>query len=137
MKVYLVFQGCYSERDCKAVFDNKEQAEKYAELLEEEGCSDVEEFEVNEVALSDYKIITLYIATIYTKDIGQVKKGHIYQSEDKKVVNIKDKVEKVEIHKWFGYQIHVVSSISAEHAKKVAIEQYQIYTQQQLEDGEL
>ena len=136
MKVYLVFKGYYSDRDCKAVFDNKETAEKYAEMLNNEDYSDVEEFEINEVKLSDFKLVTYYVATVYL-DNSFYLKGSIQEHDYKKIKNKDEKIEKCFIEKGFRNQIIVTSTVSAEHAKKIAIEQYQIYTQNQLENGEI
>lgn len=136
MKVYLVFQGCYSDRFCKAVFDNKETAEKYAEMLDNEDCSSVEEFEVNEIKLSDFELVTYYIATVYL-DNSFYLKGSIHENSYKRIKNKNEKIEKCSIYKGYRGQISITSTVSKEHAKKVAIEQYQIYTQNQLENPPL
>ena len=145
MKVYCVFQGCYSDRDCIAVFDNKEQAEQYSNALNDIDYSDVEEFELNQITRPiTKKKVRCWYALIWIKDIVVCfagiqnyshKKGDLEESEGFEIVDIshnkRNKIEK-DI-----YYIRVISYVSKEHAKKVAIEQYQIYTQQQFEDGEL
>ena len=142
MKVYLVFQVCYSDRDCVAVFDNKEQAEQYSKALDDIDYSDIEEFELNQITRPiTHKKVQCWYAIIWTRDIvgyfGGIqnyhhKQGDLEESENFEIVDISYN-ERCKITK-DKYYIQVISYVSAEHAKKVAIEQYQIYTQQQLED---
>lgn len=145
MEVYCVFQGCYSDRNCVAVFDNKEKAEKYSMALNCEDYPDVEEFELNQYTEKiTQKKVKCWYATIWLKNISGYfagverehhKQGEMEECERDCIVSISDN-ERCRIEKNRHY-IQVTSFVSAEHAKKVAIEQYQIYTQQKLEDGEL
>lgn len=48
MKVYIVFEGIYSDRDVKAVFSEEEKAVIYAVT---NGCDEIQEYEVDEIAV--------------------------------------------------------------------------------------
>lgn len=128
MKVYLVFKGEYSDYTCMAVFDNKEQAEQYVKILEKEDYSCIEEHEVNEIKPQNMEYRTVYEAVI-SKDDGSIY-NYIYKNTLVDVSN-RTKIEN------YNKCIIVNSIVSKEHARKVAIEQYQIYTQQKLENGEV
>jgi hypothetical protein len=131
MKVYLVFSGEYSDKSCEAVFDNLKDAEDYQKLLEEQRSACIEEFVVNEIKPVNYKYIPHYSAWIYIKDYMDKKKGDIDTYSE---FGLTDITQPTIISKGYN-RIYVQSIISMEHAKKVAIEQYQIYTQQQFENG--
>jgi len=48
MKVYVVFQGTYSERDAVAVFSDEEEAKKFALRIEPDpDDTDIQEFEID------------------------------------------------------------------------------------------
>lgn len=111
------------------VFDNKENAEKYSKLLENQDYSNIEEFELNEIKpeLLEYRIV--YNAWIgineCTEELDCSTFEEIIDTSKNVHIDISDRY------------ILVKSLISKEHAKKVAIEQYQIYTQNQLENPPL
>ena len=136
--VYLVRYGCYSDQGIAGVFSTQEKAQKYCDVHNEINDYDdyyVEEYELDEVEVSpDAAVVVYYYTYIALKDDGYQKAGHLFRSgEEKKilttpVVITKDTSDSV---------VRVASIMSLDHAKKVAIEQYQMYTQQQLEDGVL
>ena len=145
MKVYLVFRGCYSDRGCVAVFDNKEQAEQYSKALDDIDYSDIEEFELNQITrpITHIKVHCWY-ALIWIKDVVSYfsgiqnyrhKKGDLEENEGFDIVDLSFN-ERNRIENGSHY-IRVTSFVSKEHAKKIAIEQYQIYTQQKNDGGEL
>ena len=145
-KVYLVRYGCYSDQGIAGVFSTEEKAKKYCEIYNalEDGYTDgywvderiVDLGEVN----SQAKVVTYYVASIYLKDVWnydrtkiEFKKGELYPDEDEwieKEIYSKDVI----ISEKEDY-IMVYSIYSKEHAQKVAIEQYQIHTQQKLEES--
>ena len=127
-KIYLIAGGEYSDYHIAAVFKNKEKAEFYADIRNKlnpyNGYYVVErEFHDDNVTMTE-KVVTYYCACIDLED------GEIYYEEDETEIYTKDVI----IEKEDDY-ISVSSTKSLDHAKKVAIEQYQIYTQQLLEDG--
>ena len=140
-KVYLVRYGCYSSQGIAGAFSTKGAAEKYCEVQNEieDGYEDyyVDEIIVDLHKISpEAKVVTYYVTRIYLVDDVDtdgsiiVKKGSIdpYVSGwTEKAVYTRD----VEINKNDTY-IEVMSVKGQEHAEKVAMEQYQMHTQQEM-----
>jgi hypothetical protein len=137
-KVYVVKFGEYSDQGIAGVFSSEEKAKKYCEIQNEiEGYEDfwIDEYTLDEDEVpKEAKVATYYVACISTISDDWFKAGEIFSEGEERRIYTKD-VE-VEQSKLSG-AIEVISTKSLEHAKKVAIEQYQIYTQQKFEDGEL
>ena len=140
-RVYLVWSGEYSDKGVEAVFSNEEDAERYAKIQGE--INDYESYYVDErevdehVFKPDSKVVTYYEVEI---SLGELDKGEfLYDDYDHKEVFTKPVNIIIQNSNTWSHRrgIIVQSTTSFEHAKKIAIEQYQIYTQQQLEDGVL
>ena len=137
-KIYLVRYGEYSDQGIAGAFSTEEKAQKYCDIQNE--ILEYKDFWVDEYVLDEEevpkeaKVVTYYTACIALEDNRFTKSGEIYRTDEDRRIYTKD-VE-IEIDKSFN-MIEVASTKSLEHAKKVAIEQYQIYTQQKLEDGEI
>lgn len=132
-KVYLVRYGEYSDQGIAGVFSTEEKAQRYCDIQNKiDNYTDfwVSEYKVDEEEYpEDTKIELYYSVWIATEDDGFVKSGTIYlEDESDEVFTRPVVIEKT------GDSILVKSTKSMEHAKKVAIEQYQIYTQQKLEN---
>lgn len=137
MIVYLVTHGDYSAYEIVNVFLDKQKAENFVEHCNQNPkhnfCFD-SDYRVEEYSISDDdfslkdKPKTYFACQIYIKQIGMFQKGFIKMFG--KIVKLGH--EKVIINKRPD-SIVVYSKQSMEHAKKVAIEQYQIYTQNELE----
>lgn len=137
-KVYVVRFGEYSDQGIAGVFSSEEKAKKYCEIQNEiEGYEDfwVDEYTLDEDEVpKEAKVATYYVARISTKTDRWSTAGKIYCAGEEKRIYTKD----VEIEVNENCDVIEVASVrSLEHAKKVAIEQYQIYTQQKFENGEL
>ena len=143
MKVYIVRYGEYSDQGIAGVFSTKEKAEKYCDVHNEISSYDdywIDDRELDEDEISlDAKVAHYYEVEIMLEDEGNLKKGSFrYDDYEEKAVYTKDVEIKMQSREDHIPTSIVVSSIHGfDHAKKVAIEQYQIYTQQQLEDGTL
>ena len=138
-KVYVVRYGEYSDQGIAGVFSTKEKAERYCKVqneIDEElyyGNFWVSEYTLDKHEVpSDVEVATYYTTCISTITDKFTKAGEIYFEDEERQVLTKPVI----IEKYDDY-ISVSSTKSLEHAKKVAIEQYQICTQQKLEDGEL
>ena len=135
-KVYVVRYGAYSDQGIAGVFSTEEKAKRYCDIKNEiNSYSDywIDEYTLDEHEMSeDTKIITYYTCFIATITIFNQCAGKIYLEDEEKEVF----TEPVIIRKYYD-GIEVKSAESIEHARKVAIEQYQIYTQQKLENGEI
>ena len=141
-KIYLVRYGCYSGQGIAGAFSTEEKAQRYCEIhneLDSELWMDkhwVDEYIVDLYQVPDNtKVVTYYIARIGLKDTRLYKKGVLNQYMDEykeKDVYTRD----VEVNFKDDY-IEVKSIHSNKHAQKVAIEQYQKYTQQELENGKV
>ena len=137
-KVYVVRYGEYSDQGIAGVFSTKEKAERYCKVQNEidEGLY-YDNFWVSGYTLDKHEVSpNVEIATYYTVCITTItdkfyKAGEIYFEDEERRVLTKPVI----IEKYKDY-ISVSSTKSLEHAKKIAIEQYQICTQQKLEDGE-
>lgn len=130
-KIYIITSGEYSDYHIVAVFKDKKKAEFYAEMQEklhpyEYYYVDEREFYDDNVTMNE-KIVKYYYAVIGRGDGDIFDEGEEYQIYTKDVVIDKD----------FAGSIVVSSTKSLDHAKKVAIEQYQLHTQQLLEDGKI
>ena len=137
-KVYLVRYGCYSDQGIAAAFSSREMAQRYCDVYNKiEDCCD--EYWIDDLIVDLYKIpkdtkvVTYYYAVIGLNEESECGKGKFdpwmadYQEKE---VYTKDTLiirhdNTVEVRSIFGN----------DHACKVALEQYHIYTQQQLEDG--
>ena len=129
-KIYLVAGGEYSDYHIAAVFKDKEKAEFYVEMQNKLGsfCDyyvDEREFHDDKVNMTE-KVVKYYDVCVDLED------GELYYEDYDYDIYTQDTI--IEKHE---DAIHVSSTKSLEHARKVAIEQYQIYTQQLLEDGKL
>ena len=145
-KVYLVRYGCYSDQGIAGVFSTEEKAKKYCEIHNEINGKYADPYWVDEwivdldVIRPEAKVVTYYVARIPLEDEWNAnhtelwaKKGDFDPNEDgwtEKDIYSRDVVICKEKD-----QIVVYSVYSNEHAKKVAIEQYQIHTQQELENA--
>lgn len=111
MKLYTVWSGEYSDRCLHKIFQSKEKAQKYVEVCNQlyDGYGD---FYMCEYELADEKI---------TNDIDS--REFIINKITK--YNDPNVVQNITVYTTHGYHI----------ARKIAIEQYQIWQQQQLVDG--
>ena len=144
-KVYVVRYGEYSDQGISGVFSTREKAEKYCKIyneIEDSWCGDywVDEYELDEDEIKgDPKIVTYYCMDVQLEDEWNYNntkityhKGEVTDNGTEKNFYSKDVI----INKWSTYA-EIKSVISPEHARKVAEEQYQIYTQQKMEDGKI
>lgn len=136
-KVYVVRYGEYSDQGIVGVFSTKEKAEKYCDVQNEtlDLFNDywVDEFTLDDCEIPlDAQVVKYFAVCISTEDDCNCGAGEIYYADEEKRVL----TAPVIIDKCDGW-ISVLSTKSMEHARKVAIEQYQIYTQQKLENGEV
>lgn len=146
MEVYIVTQGVYSDYHIAKVFLDKAKAEKFVEV--HNTCTDdddymIETFDTNDddFSLKD-ELKTFYHCCIVLENEASHKSGEIielgtYQElckQDKNVVISRDFSRPYHISR-LNY-LFVSSTKSMEHAKKIAIEQYQIYTQNKLKSEE-
>lgn len=159
--IYGVWTGEYSDRCMVAVFRDKQKAEKYAQLredLDEYGSYWVDEYELYDTKVNmASRVVKYYWCNINleeytdtymvyhptTKQVEEVIKAGYIDEED--FDEIEDYIEsnqtEMQIYTkdtyWLksnsrhpyitGYSVN-----SYEEAKKIAIEQYQIYTQKDL-----
>ena len=134
MKVYVVTVGEYSDYGIEKIFLCKSKAEKYIEIYNNKGkyySAQLEEYETYDDNISyDLKNETKYYWQSINMRTGELK----YSGEEKIISNKKTIIEKNEYH---SHILTVYSSISLEHAKKVAIEKYQINSQIKLEENKL
>ena len=133
-KVYIVRFGEYSDQGIAGVYSTEEKAQKYCDVHNE--IDEYEYFWIDERILdedevsSDTKVVTYYCVCISMKDDEWDKAGTIYfRDEEKDILTSPLIIEKEDDY------INVKSTVSMEHAEKVAIEQYQMYTQQKLEES--
>ena len=129
-KIYIITSGEYSDYHIVKVFKDKKKAEFYAETQEklhpyEYYYVDEREFHDDNVTMTE-KIVTYYYAAIGLDD------GEIFDEGEEHQVYTEDVIIEN-----FNDSIIASSTKSLDHAKKVAIEQYQIHTQQLLEDGKI
>lgn len=137
-KVYLVRYGCYSDQGIAGAFSTEEKAMRYCEVHNELNRGHSDPYWVDDIIVDLYevnpnaKVVTYYIACISIVDDEFTSKGEIFVETDEK-----DFYTKSTIVTKFSDHIEVKSVKSMEHAGKVAIEQYQIHTQQELENGKV
>lgn len=131
MKVYVVTEGEYSDYGIVKVFLDKEKAEKYAELYEK-----TERFADN-VNVEEYTIYDDSFDSNLTEPIEfyvqyiDLENGKLGWDGKEKIISTKKSFYDIGC----GTMLKACSQKSAEHAKKIAIEQYQIRTQQAFEIG--
>jgi len=133
-KVYVVRYGAYSDQGIAGAFSTEEKAKRYCDIKNEVngfyGDYWMNEYILDEHEMSeDTKVVTYYTCFIATSTTFNQCAGKIYLEDEEKEVF----TEPVIIRKYYD-GIEVKSVTSPEHAQKVAIEQYQIYTQQKLEE---
>ena len=133
-KVYIVRFGEYSNQGIAGVYSTKDKAQRYCDVhneIEEYTNYWIDERIVDDEEISpDTKVVKYYCACISIEDDGWDKAGEIYfRDEEKDVFTSPLTIERGDDY------IMVRSITSMEHAEKVAIEQYQMYTQQKLEDS--
>lgn len=134
MKIYIVTAGEYSDYHICKVFTDKEKAEKYVALQNELNPHDegwLTEWETADDKVdANVKVAHYYFCSISLDDgviFDDYGTDETYPMIDKGDVIIQSD----------EYDISVYSKKSFEHAKKICIEQYQIKTQQKLENGEI
>lgn len=133
MKLYVVTAGEYSDYHICAIFTNKEKAEKYV-AIENELNYPYGECWISEWQTADSTVnMAAEVGHYYYCAIsleGEIQTDDDYENDTTPLI---DKGEVI-IRKT-NWEIEVYSKRSFEHAKKVCIEQYQIHTQTQLEQG--
>ena len=133
-KVYIVRYGEYSAQGIAGVFSNKKQAEVYCEI--KNGIDPYNDYWIDDRVLNEkaypkgVKIVDVWEASINKRT------GEVYVDEEPTREVFTKEVRISGLEEDF-ISILVDSTKSAEHAKKVAIEQYQKYMQQKLENGEI
>ena len=144
-KVYVVMSGEYSDISVEGVFSTKAKAEKYCQIHEKTDPYSapfwVNDFELDEDEINpNAEVKTYYEVSIALEDIWNsphtelwTHKGDFILNEEDNITNDKVFINPVVIEK-IKDEIYVSSIYGFEHAKKVAIEQYQMYTQQKLEE---
>ena len=142
-KVYIVRYGCYSSQGISGVFSTKEKAAKYCDIhnkLYDDCCEEywidervLDEDEIQEgTEIATYSIVTINLEDGFGSDWEKHKAGDtIYEGEECRIFTETTVTERHDNVLW------VYSSLGADHAEKVAIEKYQIYTKQKLENGEI
>ena len=133
-KVYIVRFGEYSDQGIAGVYSTEEKAQRYCDVhneMEEYTNYWIDERILDEDEISpETKVVTYYCVCISLKDDQWDKAGEIYfRDEEKDILTSPVTIEKEDDY------ISVRSITSMEHAEKIAIEQYQMYTQQKLEDS--
>ena len=138
-KVYVVRFGEYSDQGIAAVFSSEEEAEKYCYVqnnISENYLYDnhwVDEYILDECKIEGTPIIKRYYVATLEKETGDFFEDELSAGDER----IEDCLyTKDVIVEETDFYIMVKSTKSYEHARKVAIEKYQIYTQNQLENGE-
>ena len=130
MKVYVVTEGEYSDYSIVKVFLNKEKAEKYAELYEKTDryadCVNVEEYETYD---KNFDCSLIEPIEFYVQFID-MSTGKLGWDGKEKLLSTQKSFYEIK----YEDSIKACSQKSAEHAKKIAIEQYQIHTQRMYEE---
>lgn len=134
MRVYVVTVGEYSDYCIEKIFLCKSKAEKYIEIynnIRKYNSAQLEEYETYDDNISyDLKKGTKY----YWQSIN-METGELEHSGTDNIISNKKTI--IEEEKYRSNLLTVYSSISFEHAKKVAIEKYQINSQIKLEENKL
>lgn len=132
-KIYLVRYGEYSDQGVAGAFSTKEKAERYCEVHDKIDSWNspfwVCELTVDENEIQkDVTVKKYYEACISLDNVG-AEAGEIFsRDEDYEIYTDPVIIKKYDDH------ICVKSTDSLKHAEKIAIEQYQIHTQQKLEE---
>ena len=146
-KVYIVRYGEYSNQGIAGAFSTEEKADHYCNIQNQ--IDSYESYWVDEYELDEYekpkdaKVVTYYEVGIALEDTWNYNHKELwyhagdftYDDYEEKDVFTKPNI--IIIHDSPEYstkEIIVKSSESFEKAKKIAIEQYQIWTQQKLEE---
>ena len=135
-KIYLVRYGAYSDQGISGAFSTKENAQRYCDIRNE--IEKYEDYWVDEYELDKYsyapstEVVTYYCARIQIEDDKWTEAGTIYSREEEK-----DIFTEPVVVEYYHDTIEVKCTESMEKAEKIAIEKYQIYTQQKLENGEM
>jgi hypothetical protein len=130
MKVYVVTRGEYSNYSIDKVFLDKEKAEKYAELYEKTNRY------ADNVNVEEYIVYDEFFDSKLTEPIEfyvqyiDLESGKLGWDGKEKVLSSATSFYEFE----YGDMLKACSQKSAEHAKKIAIEQYQIHTQRIYEE---
>ena len=137
-KVYIVRFGEYSDQWIAGVFSTEEKARKYCDVYNEVDTYEnywIDDRTLDEDEVSpEAKVVTYYSVCIAIESDDYMEAGEIYCKEEEKDIYTKPVVIN---HMKNSDYIEVRFTESMEKATKIAIEQYQIYTQQKLENGEL
>ena len=147
-KIYLVRYGCYSDQGIAGVFSTEEKAQRYCDIYNKlgpayyDGDYYVDEYELDREDLpEDTKVVAYYSAWIALVDVWNWDHTELLQKAGELDWEVSPENEiytkPVVIERSRDDMIVIKSTTSLEHAKKVAIEQYQIFTQQRLENGEI
>ena len=134
-KVYVVRYGCYSDQGIAGAFSTEEKAQRYCDIRNKidkyYGDFWVDAYIIDENEHPADTRVEKYYNVCINLEEGLYKAGEIYIKDE----GYKIYTTPVVIEKHDNDYIYVASTTSLEHAKKVAIEQYQIYTQQKLEEA--
>lgn len=150
-KVYAVWYGEYSDRNIYGIFSTREMAD--ACVVVQSKLDECESYYVIEYELDEHTVDantdvrTYYYMSILTRDLWNYshtellgKKGEFDLDERDNITESRVYTTPVIINKKFDdygnvISIEVCSVEGFEHAKKVAVERYQMYTQQEFENN--
>lgn len=123
-KIYLVRYGEYSDQGIAGAFSTKEKAEHYCKIENDKehwyGEYWVDEYILDEHELSkEARVVTYYNVCISKVFDKYTEAGEIYAEEEEKDILTKPVIIEDEED-----YIHVASTTSLEHAKKVAFDTY-------------
>lgn len=123
-KIYLVRYGEYSDQGIAGAFSTKEKAEHYCKIhndMEDWGGDHwVDEYILDEHELSkEAKVVTYYNVCVSKVFDSYTEAGEIYAEDEEKDILTKPVIIEDEED-----YIHVASTTSLEHAKKVAFDTY-------------
>lgn len=125
-KIYIVTTGEYSDYRIVKVFLDKEKAEKYAEVYQKtDKCADNTSVEEH-VMYDDCFEITLTKPNTYYAQYIDLEDGELGWNGEKEALSTAPSFYEI---LYGGLGLMAYSLKSKEHAKKIAIEQYQIHTQ--------
>ena len=149
-KIYLVRYGSYSDQGIAGAFSTEEKANYFCSIRNK--LFEFDDYWVDEYVLDEHEyksnleVNTYHVAEILVENVTawgeEHNKGDLTISAEDNITENLLSSEPVVIEKHVSddneYKtITVYCQESAKKAEKIAIEQYQIYTQQQLESGEL
>ena len=122
-KIYLVRYGEYSDQGIAGAFSTEEKAQKYCDVhneLEEYEDYWIDDYELDKDELSsEARVVTYYNVCVYKIFDEYTEAGEVYAEEEEKGIFTKPVI--VEDKEDY---IHVASTTSMEHAKKVAFDTY-------------